>query len=66
MSPRTTFQSCGSSSSRVRRMKRPTRVMRASPLVAQIGVPAYSASCRIERNLHSVKVRPFSPTRSWQ
>ena len=31
MSPRTTFQSCGSSSIDVRRITRPTRVIRASP-----------------------------------
>ena len=33
---------------------------------AQTAPVRLSASTRIERNLQSVKVRPFSPTRSWQ
>ena len=52
MSPRRTFQSCGSSSSRVRRRNRPTGVTRVSPLGRPHRAGArFSASCRIERNL---------------
>ena len=36
MSPRRTFQSCGSSSIDVRRRMRPTRVMRRSPSIDRI------------------------------
>ena len=66
MSPISTFQSCGSSSSRVRRSKRPIGVTRGSPLFeAHTGPVAASASCRIERNLWTVKTRPCCPTRAW-
>ena len=57
MSPFSTFQSCGSSSSRARRRNRPIGVTRGSPSFdAQTGPVAASASCRIDRNLCTVKI----------
>ena len=45
------------------RMKRPTRVVRSSLLVAQRATPSFSASVRMLRNFARLKVRPPSPTR---
>jgi len=36
------FQNCGISSTRILRMMRPTRVVRSSSVVAQIGFPSAS------------------------
>ena len=67
MSPRSTFSSCGSSSRRVLRRKRPTGVIAAVVLLAPTPRPvAASASCRIDRNLWTVKTRPCWPTRCWR
>ncbi len=63
ISPLSTFQSCGSSSMRVFRMNRPTRVTRGSFSSANLA-PRTSASTRIERNLFSMNARPNSPARS--
>ena len=64
MSPRSTFQNCGSSSRLVRRRKRPIGVLRGSSSRAQIGPVALSASSNIERNFHILNDRPSRPMRS--
>ncbi len=51
ISPQSTFQSCGSSSRLVLRMKRPTRVTRSSPTLTCRAAVASDASVRMERNL---------------
>ena len=51
MSPRSTFQNCGSSSRSNRRSQRPIGVARGSSSRAQIGPVSSSASIGIERNL---------------
>ena len=65
MSPLRMFQSCGSSSSRVRRRKRPTasRACRRRSRPDRRRCRA-SASARIERNLWTVNTRPCRPTRA--
>ena len=76
MSPRSTFQSCGSSSMLVRRRRPPTRVMRGSALILKIA-PSTSLRCarasrsasapvRIVRNLTMRKTLPPRPWRSWR
>jgi hypothetical protein len=66
MSPRTIFQSCGSSSIAVARMNVPMRVTRGSCCEAWTAPVAASASGRIDRNFMALKVRPNCPTRSWR
>jgi len=63
ISPRTTFQSCGSSSSEIRRSSAPTRVMRGSPRSTAYPAPTVSAPTTIVRSLRSSKSTPFLPTR---
>ena len=70
-----TFQSCGSSSSDVRRRNLPTFVMRGSSFILKM-TPSFdsfwaasdslsaSASCRMLRNLWNLKCRPLQPTRT--
>ena len=75
MSPRSAFQNCGSSSRLVRRRKRPTRVMRGSSRILNIGPWAslrwrtwslsWSASLTMVRNLWTLNSRPSRPTRGW-
>mmetsp|Transcript_26276 Transcript_26276/g.62229 ORF Transcript_26276/g.62229 Transcript_26276/m.62229 type:complete len:206 (-) Transcript_26276:242-859(-) len=64
ISPQSTLNSWGNSSILTLRMKRPTRVTRSSFLVAQRGLPSFSASVRMLRNLMTLKGTPFKPTRS--
>ena len=61
MSPLSTFQSCGNSSSRVRRMNPPTGVIRGSPACAHTGARAGLRILRIDRNLCTVNTRPSWP-----
>src|SRR5581483_2151436 len=63
MSPRTTFQSCGSSSTDRRRSSRPMRVMRVSPLSTANPAPTFSAPTIIVRSFRSSKSTPSLPTR---
>jgi hypothetical protein len=49
----------------VDRSQAPTLVQRSSPLEAQIGPVAPSASRPMLRNLMIRKIRPPCPTRSW-
>ena len=49
---------------RSRRMMAPTRVTRLSLAAAQTGLPSFSASLRMLRNLAIWKVVPLAPTRS--
>src|SRR5262245_38018006 len=63
MSPFSTLNSCGNSSSLVRRRKRPVRVIRESPAVVIAG-PVRSLPTAIVRNLYRRKVLPCWPTRS--
>ncbi len=65
MSPRSTFQSWGSSSRLLRRSSEPRRVRRGSSSVVQTGPVRDSASGRMVRNLIIRKTRPSSPMRSW-
>src|SRR5579859_652859 len=75
MSPRRTFQSCGSSSRLARRSRRPARVTRGSSRSLNTGKGASfrqsrdsrrrSASPDIVRSFHIVKARPPAPTRVW-
>jgi hypothetical protein len=58
MSPRSTLNSCGSSSRRDWRRKRPTGVTRSSLRRAHTAWPSASASTRIDRNLKMVKGAP--------
>src|SRR5438477_471755 len=62
MSPRTTFQSCGSSSSESRRRTRPTFVIRGSPSSIAKPAPWRSAPTTIVRSLRRSKARssPFT------
>ena len=74
ISPRNTFQSCGSSSRLMRRSRRPTRVTRGSLRILKIGPSASfsaatstlraSASATIVRNLRKVNRCPFLPHRA--
>ena len=63
MSPRTTFQSCGSSSMLIRRSTRPTFVIRESPLSTAYPAPCFSAPTTMVRSFSSSKSAPSLPTR---
>ena len=63
-SPRTTFQSCGSSSRLRLRRIRPLRVIRASPLSTASPAPCFSAPTTIVRSFSSSKSTPPRPTRA--
>ena len=63
MSPRSTFQSSGSSSSLVRRRKRPTGVTRASPRAVTCGPPIRRAH---RAELDERERPPSRPTRVWR
>src|SRR4051794_36310107 len=63
MSPRTTFQSCGSSSRLSLRSTRLTRVIRGSPSLTAYPAPTRSAPTIIVRSLSSSKSTPSIPTR---
>ena len=75
ISPRTTFQSCGSSSRLVLRRTRPTRVTRGSRTSLKTGSGRRSTSTRSERRssasqtiVRNLSIRnglPFAPTRVW-
>src|ERR1700719_570857 len=56
ISPLRTLISCGNSSTRVRRMKRPMAVTRGSLMFAQAACPSFSASLVMLRNLSNVNV----------
>ncbi len=64
MSPLSTENNCGSSSTRSLRITFPTRVTRLSPAVAQRGTPSFSASVRMLRNLTTLNGRLPRPMRS--
>jgi hypothetical protein len=63
ISPRTTLNRFGSSSSDSRRRTAPTRVMRSSP--SRTAMPACSAPAHIVRSFHSVNGTPSLPIRRW-
>ncbi|MCY1456131.1 hypothetical protein D9M71_733290 [compost metagenome] len=61
MRPCSTLKNCGSSSSEVRRIKRPTGVMRESLRLACCTCLS-SCTC-MERNFHTLMTLPFQPLR---
>src|SRR5207302_11185341 len=73
ISPRSTLNSCGSSSSAVRRMKRPNGVRLSSPSTPPGAEPCSGRKpwppvrlTRIERNLSMSNTCPSRPTRRWR
>ena len=66
ISPRSTFQSCGSSSRFDFRRTRPSGVTRGSSCWAHTGPVSRSASSYMERNFTIVNGLPSSPIRSWR
>src|SRR5579862_6740988 len=63
ISPRTTFQNCGSSSKESLRRIRPVRVIRESPTFTANPAPIVSAPTTIVRSFRSSKSTPSLPTR---
>ena len=66
ISPRTTLNRFGSSSSEVRRRSAPALVTLGSSLVRGSQIPPSGAPCVIVRSFHISNIAPSRPTRCWR